>query len=482
MLWFGTPNTFSYAALVLWGPITLVLFARLKPPLATALALVGGMLFLPEVVSFNPPILPVLDKSTIPGFAAIVGCLSTAAGRKRLAAARPFRGIDLWFLLLLAGDAGTVLTNLDTLDYGVPKPGLKPTDVIAAFIGDLFTVYTPFLLGRAMFRTIRDLRTLLVVCVGGALIYAPLCLFETVMSPVLHVHVYGFMQHDIRQTLRGGGFRPMVFMTHGIPLSRFLLVAVLSALVLYRGRLMGAGAGVAAGALLLVLLACRSAGAIVLGAVLVPLIAWGSVTMQVRAAAVLAIIVATYPLSRGSDLFPVETLLEWSAAISEQRTESLGARFEQEDTLLAHARERPLFGWGASSRAHVFDPVTGEDITTVDGEWIIVFGMRGLIGFIAWYGLYLAPVFVARRSQRRIGLAHNRALLAGFALIGVLLAVESLPNASATIPQFMWSGALYGIARHILRQDRMARLKAVWSRRRRAPTPTPVTSLALPRR
>src|SRR5687767_12886643 len=75
MLWYGQPNSLSYIALVLWAPITLLLFARLRPPLAAAIALVGGMLFLPEVIFFNPPLLPELDKRTIPPLAALVGCL-----------------------------------------------------------------------------------------------------------------------------------------------------------------------------------------------------------------------------------------------------------------------------------------------------------------------------------------------------------------------------------------------------------------------
>ena len=480
MLWYGQPNTLSYVALVLWAPFTLLLYARLRPPLATALSLVGGMLFLPEVVNFDPPILPVLDKSTIPAAAAFIGCMSTAAGRRRIASARPFRGADRWFLLLLAGDVFTTLTNFDVLPYGVPKPGLTPKDIIASSIGDTFSVYLPFLLGRAMFRNTRDLRTLLAVCAGFAVVYAPMCLYETVMAPVIHQKVYGFMQHDIRQAIRGGGYRPMVFITHGIPLARFLLLATLAAVILYRGKLMGVSAGAAALVLVPVLLACRSTGAIVLGAVLLPLAAWGSVRMQVRVAAVMALVVATYPVSRGSDVFPVETLLDWSMAISEERTASLGARFEQEEMLLEKARKRPLFGWGPSSRAHVFDEATGEDITVVDGEWIIVFGERGLVGFVAWYGLYLAPIFAARRTQKRVALPQYRVILAGFSLIAAMLAAETLPNASATIPQFLWSGALYGIALNILRQDRLMRLKAVWSRRRRAPTPAPAR-LALPR-
>jgi hypothetical protein len=474
MLWYGQPNTLSYIALVLWAPITLLLFARLRPPLAAALALVGGMLYLPEVIFFNPPILPELDKRTIPPLAALVGCLLSRAGRQRIAAARPFRGVDLWFVLVLASNAATTFTNTDVLAYGVPRPGMTVKDMMSYCLADTLAVYIPFLLGRALFRSNRDLRTLLMVCVGFGVAYAPLCLYEMVMSPVLHSRVYGFMQHDIRQALRAGGFRPLVFMSHGIPLSRFLLVVVLSGALLYRSRLAGAGAAVAAAFIALVLIGCKSTGAIVLGAVLLPVLLWSKVSLQLRVAVIMGAIVATYPISRGTDVFPTDTLLGWSEAISEQRAESLGARFESEDMLLEKARERPLFGWGPASRSHVFDPVTGDDLTIVDGEWIIVFGTRGLLGFIAWYGLYLAPVWIARRSARQVGLEQNRILLAGFALIGVLFAVETLPNASATIPQFFWSGALYGFARSIRRQDRFVRLKALWARRRRKNTPVQV--------
>ena len=58
----------------------------------------------------------------------------------------------------------------------------------------------------------------------GGLIYVPLCLFEVRMSPQLHNMVYGFAQHSFGQTVRGGGWRPMVFMQHGLAVGLFMSV------------------------------------------------------------------------------------------------------------------------------------------------------------------------------------------------------------------------------------------------------------------
>ena len=74
---------------------------------------------------------------------------------------------------------------------------------------------------RALFGSARGLRALLLATAMLGLLYTPLCMFEILMGPNLHYRLYGFYQHDIVQTLRDGGFRPMVFMSHGLVLGRF---------------------------------------------------------------------------------------------------------------------------------------------------------------------------------------------------------------------------------------------------------------------
>ena len=111
---------------------------------------------------------------------------------------------------------------------------------------------------------------------SAALIYAPLCLLELRLSPQLHRWVYGYHQHDFVQTMRDGGYRPMVFMEHGLMVSFWMAAAALTAfwlwhertfrvLGLHRLRCRSGWCGSRPGWPAVVLLS-HSAGAVVLGA------------------------------------------------------------------------------------------------------------------------------------------------------------------------------------------------------------------------
>jgi hypothetical protein len=464
VIFFGSANAFANVALLAWFVVALLLFWKLRPPVAAALTVLGGRLFLPEAVSFPLPIFPDLDKYSIPPLAALIGCLFTARrwlGKSR----RRVPAIDRWFLLLLVGHVATYLSNRDMLGTDTERPGLTLYDLATMVCEDLVLVYLVFVLGRSLFRSARELRTLLIACIGLALLYTPFCLFEMVMGPRSHFELYGFYQHELVQTLRSGGYRPMVFLSHGIVLARFLLLGLLAAALVVRARVVPMVGVVAVVYLGVVLIACKSVGAVVLAFASLPLVLMASAKTQVRAAAVLAVIVGLYPLLRGADVFPTDTLVGWAQDIHKDRAESLGGRFEQEDMLLDKARERLLFGWGGYGRSRVYDE-RGEDISVTDGEWIIVLGGRGLIGFLAWYALYLVPIFAASKHLRRIRLPQQRMLVGGFALINAVMAIDTLPNAAGSLPHFFWSGALCGTVYGILRHDRLVRLRARWERRR----------------
>jgi hypothetical protein len=69
------------------------------------------------------------------------------------------------------------------------------------------------------------------LCFGfffGTLVYIPFCLYEVVMSPRLHRIVYGFHPHSFGQAKRGGGWRPVVFMHHGLMNSMWMVSGFLS--------------------------------------------------------------------------------------------------------------------------------------------------------------------------------------------------------------------------------------------------------------
>lgn len=50
----------------------------------------------------------------------------------------------------------------------------------------------------------------------AGLIYTVPMLYEIRMSPQLHTIFYGYFPHSFGQQARGGGFRPVVFMGHGL--------------------------------------------------------------------------------------------------------------------------------------------------------------------------------------------------------------------------------------------------------------------------
>ena len=60
--------------------------------------------------------------------------------------------------------------------------------------------------------------------------------------------------------------------------------------------------------------------------------------------------------------------------------------------MLAHAAEKPLFGWGGYGRNHVYDMATGRMLTIADGAWIISLGIYGWVGYIAEFGLLALPL------------------------------------------------------------------------------------------
>ena len=74
-------------------------------------------------------------------------------------------------------------------EYYAPGSGLLP--------------WLPFVIGLRVFRTRRDLEDLFDVLCRCALLYAPFCMVELVMSPQFHRWVYGYHQHSFLQQLRG---------------------------------------------------------------------------------------------------------------------------------------------------------------------------------------------------------------------------------------------------------------------------------------
>jgi hypothetical protein len=433
------PNAVAYIVLLLWPAVTVALFASMRPAQALIWSLLGGYLLLPVNTSYDFPVIPALDKTSIPSVAALMGAL-LFVGARALRLPREWWAIALMILFIIA-PAFTVLSNPDPLVYAsLVLPGLKPYDALSAAAYNSISLI-PFLLGYNLLKTARSQDYFLWALAVAMLCYSLPMLIEVRLSPQLHTWIYGFFPHSFDQQIRDGSFRPVVFLGHG------LLVAILTAMAIVatthlaqRRRMMfGISAWAWLAYLVVVMILCRSLGAIMLCAAAVFAIIFVR-GMGVRLiCAFVAITVLIYPVLRAADVIPVQALADQISAFSEERAGSLQFRIDNEDALLKRARERPLFGWGGYGRNRIFDENTGKDMSTTDGAWIIIIGTSGWGGYVATFGLLCLPLV-------RVWWRGGHASVAGVALALVLAVnlLDLLPNASLTPLTWLLAGTLAG--------------------------------------
>jgi hypothetical protein len=423
----------------------------LRAQLAVPIIIFAGQMFLPPIAFFHIPHMPILDKDVLPAGSAMLACLIFR--RKVLAGARPGRGYDLFIVTQIVGVLGTVLTNRDPVVFG-PRvfPALEWFD-FASSTSQIISFWFPvFFLGRAIFRNRKDFEDLLVVMLVSGLVYTPFIFVEMRFSPQFNVWIYGYHQTSFEQTLRGSGYRPMVFMRHGLNLALFLVITIMagSVLVKIRRRVFGMPAMPFVVYLIVVLLLCRSAGSIIYAAAAVPLIAFMRPKIQIRWARVLAVLVITYPVLRTLGLIPVETLTGLAtSAFGALRADSMAFRFREEALVMDRALQRIVFGWGGYSRPFMHDPITGADRYTIDGFWVIQIATRGAVGFVAIFGMLCLPVWRAARTCARLSDRRDRSIVAGLALIVAFWGVDLVPNACIDAYLVFILGALAGTERFL---------------------------------
>lgn len=454
------PNGFAYLMLALWPLLVIVMFRKMSPERALIWAVLGGYMFLPPAAQFNLPMVPPLDKTTIPNLSAAFVCIVLL--KKRISVLpEGFLGKAMMIALLL-GPVVTVLTNTDPIRFGVQQlgnvtfydpsqliqyqaPGLRIYDSLSN-VGTQFFFMVPFFLGRHVLATDGALKEMLIALVLAGLIYSGPMIYEVAVSPQLNIMVYGFFQHDFTQTVRAGGFRPFVFMPHGLWVAFFVVMCVIAALTLLREGHPDQRAKlfVASVYLTFMLVLCKSLGPLAIGLALAPMVLLLGPKMQMRIAAVFAAIALLYPLIRGSGLLPTETMTAFIASFNPDRAASLVYRFDNEDLLLARAAERPWFGWGFWGRNQIHDPLTGEITSVTDGAWVIFIGENGWVGYLARFGLLALPLFAAWRMVERMPRAAISRWLGPLSLLLGANMIDMLPN--ATLIPFTWllAGAVLG--------------------------------------
>ncbi|MFX0540187.1 hypothetical protein ACEWPM_000430 [Roseovarius sp. S4756] len=458
------PNALAYLMLMIWPLVCVLLCKRMPAERAIIWCILGGYLLLPQSVGFDLPLVPEMDKVSIPSISAFL--LAVFYLRRRVSVWPKGWAMRALLMLFVAGALPTVLTNGEAIVFpvsgdGTPLsfvagmlPGLGLRDTLSVAVGQII-VLLPFFLGRSLLASDEGLRELLLALVVGALIYSVPALVEIRLSPQINVWVYGFFQHDFAQMMRQGGFRPIVFLPHALWLAFFIMSAAMAALALSRGAPQGTRLQYLSAAvyLLILLVLCKSAASLLYAMMLTPIFLLGSARLQVRLALVFALIAMIYPMLRNNGMIPTEAILTQAEAYSPERAQSLAYRFENEERLLERADEKPLFGWGGWGRNLMHDPQTGAVLTIPDGEWIIVFGTFGWAGYIAQMGLIGGPLILLWWGTGRGREGIIPAYVAPLSVLLAITMIDMLLNAILTPYTWLMAGAILGVCEARLRTE-----------------------------
>jgi hypothetical protein len=417
------------ATLAIFGfiPVVLYLFSAYEGRKAAAAAFILGWLFLP-VANIPVPAISTFGKIHTICFSILLGAMVFDSDRL---SNFTLSSIDLPIIAFCFAPVFASLSN-----------GLGLYDGVAAMRDQTISWGLPYFVGRIYLTNLEEVKDLALLIFIGGLIYIPFCLFEIRMSPQLHMRVYGFYQFDdFSQSLRAGGYRPLVFMNHGIMVGMWMAMASLIGVWLYytgvlqetfgsksRNLLIG---------LLLVTVAVKSFGALVLLIIGVAVLFLTKLIRKPILVLLICLIPVLYLTARISGMWNGESLVEQIAKMNEERAESLRFRLENENILLDKARQAPVFGWGGWGRARVYNE-EGEDISVTDGQWIIVLGNLGIYGLATMTASILLPVFllVIKIPASRWADAE----VAPAAVLAIALAmymIDSLPNAMPN-PTFMF--------------------------------------------
>jgi len=311
----------------------------------------------------------------------------------------------------------------------------------------------PYLSGRIYFSSPQGQRQLALGMLAGGLIYVPLCLWEIRMSPQLHATLYGFHQHDWTQTLRFGGYRPIVFMQHGLMVGLWMGAATIIGLALWMSgglrKLWGMPLSILAPVLLATTVLCKSLGATALVlATTVVLVAMRSLRTSLPMA-LLVCVPSTYVLLRTVGAWSGTGLTSLISQVNSERASSLSYRLEAEEQLRLKAAEKPILGWGGWGRSFVRlydDPRRTETVIT-DSLWILVFGKHGVVGLGSLLLCFFVPVLALwRRCPPRLWANPGATLSWALALVLTMYALDSLVNAMENPVYLLIAGGLCGLA------------------------------------
>ncbi|GAB4377035.1 MAG: hypothetical protein Kow00121_25360 [Elainellaceae cyanobacterium] len=437
----------------LWIPVVFYIFMRFPPKRAIVIGVVLAWLYLPEA-TLSLPGLPDYSKVSATSYGALLATFFFYSGRF---ANFRFSWLDVPMLIWCLCPFASSLSN-----------GLGAYDGFAATVEQIMTWGIPYFLGRIYISSLEGFRQLALGIFIGGLSYIPLCFFEIRFSPQLHRLVYGDGAFaDFTQSIRFGGYRPTVFLRHGLAVGAFMMVATLAGIWLWKSgtlkKLWGIPIQWLVGALFITFVLVKSSGAYLLLAMGLGIFI---VARQLHSALPVFLLIGAMAgylyLNTQTDTYFTDQLVSvLSSIFPEDRIQSLEFRFNNEELLADKARERFWFGWAGYGRALVPLDNYGR-VTVQDSLWIIAFGHNGIVGLISLFTAMLLPVTALFWSRYPARLWSNPkvAPVAAIAVAVTLYMVDCILNAMINPIYIFAVGGISGLALKPREKTQTAKRKA----------------------
>jgi hypothetical protein len=430
----GHANILVFMALYGWIPLILGMFAFLPPRRAAIYGFLIAWLFLPMyVIPLHP--FTEYNKMSAASFGVLLSALIFDSGT--VFAFRP----SIWDLPMAVWCFCPFISSVCN--------GLGPYDGLASTVSQIVAFGLPYFIGRIYFNDLQGLRELATGLIIGGLVYVPLCLFEIRFSPQLHRMIYGYYQWEFGQSKRYGGFRPMVFMQHGLAVAMWMVGTTLTCFWMlwsgFRGRLLGIPLNIAFLALLITTLLCHSVGALAflfLGFAGLALIRRTKSPVWVL---LLALMPPTYMYLRIYNIWTGDAMVAKLMKIDERGAHSVAIRLRNERLFVDKALQHPIYGWAGWNRFQVQDE-QGRIIGVPDGMWIIALGHYGLIGLISLTtALTLPMLLMAWKIPVRYWAHPGAAPAAVLAVLIGLHMCDNLLNAMVNPIFVLCAGGICGL-------------------------------------
>lgn len=411
-----------------WIPVVIYIFSKYPAQKALVISYVTGFLFLPQVVKY--PIaqgIPPYDKASATTYAVLLATLIFDPGK--------FSKFKLGWL-----DAPILIWCLCPIASQFAN-GLSP---ISPTTAQIITWGLPYLFGRIYLDDLAGLRHLAIGIFVGGLIYAPLCLLETRIAPTLHLRVYGFhARADFSQTMRYGGYRPTVFMEHGLWVGVWMMAAALIGLWMWKTKALTKLNGIPIPRLVIglvvVFILVKSTGAylyLLIGLGVLLIAGWLRTSIPVI---ILILALSSYVyLGASGTLYTIPQVKAFMLGATDDRSSSVAFRMNNEELLSEKARRQVVFGWGDSGGSRIYDE-DGKDVSITDSLWIIAFGLQGAVGLASFTGSLFVPSLGFCFSSRYPPSTWSNPKVAPAAALAMLLILYMLDSAlnAMTCPVFM---------------------------------------------